>query len=275
MRMQVYPGAGFWPETTEPLLRTTEVGAPSKWIAYQRPTRALLRQYRVPEADIEDLTVLALERLCRRVKQYDPQRGSFRSYYQAIVYHLFADYYQQRQRERNLRRQLSRQSREPEPPVDLPAEEGFELGGEVGLELLVERGRALFDEFIASQPPRRQERRDAETLWHWVVEGRTQPQLSARLKRSTRTVRYRLQKGIDGFAAWARERFHPDDFAVLERASRLLDESGGAKETPDVRQLFRYLSEEKRRVILAVLGRLSARADDEPEVRCRPPAQGS
>ncbi len=258
----------FWPETSENLLRTTGTNeGPSKWMAYLGPTRALLRKYRVPDADIEDLTVQALERLCRKVKLYDPSRGRFRSYYQKILYHLFVDYYQGLRRDKALKEDLRSSAAHRQRPEEPPEQE--ELLGSAAFEVLLERGRELFEEFIAAQPPKRTERRNAETLWHWVVEGQNQHQLSASLGTTTRTVRNIIQRGAQAFAVWARQRFHPEDFAVLQRAARVLDEGASASETGDtdpegLRQLFRYISDEKRRVILAVLGRLGEQ-DREPD----------
>ncbi len=253
--------ASVWPLTSDALLHNTDLhGGPSKWLAYAHPTRMILRRLRVPASDIEDLTMDALERLSAKAALYDPARGRFRSYYATLVRNVFIDYYNRLKKEWELREKL----RHVADTMTLPAT-GTEAEGELrfggaDIEILIARGRELFEEFIAAQPPTLKARRNAETLHQWVVDGVSQKELAATLGKTERTVRNVVRRGVEAFADWARERFHPDDVALLAKTARVLDDRGDDDPSEeDLQQLFRYMSEEKRRVTLAVLGRLRTR----------------
>lgn len=231
----------FWPETTDALLHTTQSRRqPSKWEAYRGPTEAILRQYGLPPADREDVLAEAMVRLYNAAKRYDPSLGRFHSYFRSIVVNLKNDYY----REKGKREVLLRDYREivPRNHDEPAAAGGFEQIGEADMELLVARGLELFEEFVASTPARLEARRNAETLLY-AIQGEKQKTIAARLQLTTRQVRNLVRGAVQDFHDWSRQRFHPDDFAILQQAN------------------LSYPSAKKRRTVLALLGKLWERAD--------------
>ncbi len=198
----------IWPTTQAELLASTKLhGGPSKYVRY-RPTIAIvLRKKGIPHDDVDDLTSELLIKLNTSViEKYKPALGRFRSYFRRVIDNHCLDYYRQRQREHRLRERLEAEARSG------PAEEA-----EDELELLIARGSELFQQFLVDQPVARQQQRNAEALYKWVVEGQRQRELADYFCVSDRQVRKILGRAVEAFAAWVRNRFHPEDYAALER----------------------------------------------------------
>lgn len=225
-----------------------EAWARSRWLYYEQPIRNYLKGLGCPSADLDDLVHDLLIRLQTYIiLRYDPSRP-FRPYLKKAIRSFYFNHLKERRRPQGLQRSAAVEG--PEPMELLNAG-------------LVEYARKVYDCFAMAAEPRL--RTGIGMLADAVLHGRRQEELAQAHRLSERQVRSHLMRAADALTTWMEERIHREDLdALAERANRL-----GVKadlHIASIRDLFSYLSREKRTRALLALALIHRTHADFPDL---------
>ncbi len=228
--------------TSRLALGALATGDASAWLYYYRPVANYLRGLGCAAQDVDDLTHELLIKLRTSIgRGYDPERP-FRPYLKIAI----RNHYFQHLRERSPRsdpnaKVLAEQFANEADPA--PAADALMLG-------LLDYAREVYDRFAREAEPRLAH--SVAMLHAWLIDDRTQEQLSEHFKVSPRQIRTHLNRAADAIAVWMQSRINAEDFADLDAAAR----AGGASldlQPDGLRELFSHLSKAKRVRVLLIL----------------------
>lgn len=229
------------------LTQDREAWARSRWLYYENPIRNYLKGLGCPPSDLDDLVHDLLIRLQTYIiLRYDPSRP-FRPYLKKAIRSFYFNHLQELRRPPPRRRAATADG--PDPMELLNAG-------------LVEYARKVYGCFAMAAEPRL--RTSIAMLADAVIHGRRQEELAQAHRLSERQIRSHLMRAADALTTWMEERIHREDLdALAERANRL-----GVKadlHIASIRDLFSYLSREKRTRALLALALIHRNHADIPD----------